>query len=221
MTPVIELQGVSKTYPGPSPVHAVVDVDLAIGPGEFVTIAGPSGSGKSTMLNLIGLLDRPTEGRVILDGVDSTEMREAERTRLRGRSIGFVFQSFELLSHRSALENVMMAGLYGGVPTPRRRDNSVAALAQVGLDHRIHALPGELSGGERQRVAIARALAGQPRLLLCDEPTGNLDSANADKIGMLLTSLHQHGTTVVVITHDARTAELGRRTVRLRDGRVE
>lgn len=217
---VIEFQGVALTYSGPPAVEALRPCELRVRRGEFVTVAGPSGSGKSTFLNVAGLLDSPTAGRYLLDGIDTAALPDRERTALRGRRIGFVFQSFHLLPHRSALENVTLAMLYTEVPRAQRLVRAREALAQVGLGHREGALPGRLSGGERQRVAIARALVGRPSLLLCDEPTGNLDSANADSVLALLDELHRAGMTVLVITHDPQVARRGSRTLTIRDGRL-
>ena len=216
--PVIDFTAVGMTYPGPPPVLALRPTDLRIERGEFVTVIGPSGSGKSTFLHVVGLLDRPTTGRYELDGIDVRSLREADRTALRGRRIGFVFQSFHLLPHRSAADNVSLAQIYNGAPRKARRDESYAALAQVGLAHRADATPAHLSGGERQRVAIARALVNRPSLLLCDEPTGNLDSATAASVLALIEGLHASGLTVVVITHDPAVAARGSRTVAIRDG---
>ncbi|MFC8226882.1 ABC transporter ATP-binding protein [Streptomyces sp. NPDC057287] len=218
--PVIDFRQVGLTYPGPPPVAALSPCDLRIGRGEFVTVVGPSGSGKSTFLNIAGLLDAPTHGSYLLDGIDTGALKDGDRTALRGRRIGFVFQSFHLLPHRSALENVTLAMVYNGY---RRRDRGPAAreaLERVGLGHRVDALPTRLSGGERQRVAIARALVARPSLLLCDEPTGNLDSANAATVLQLLDELHADGMTVLVITHDADVAVRGDRTVAIRDGHL-
>ncbi|GAA4235415.1 ABC transporter ATP-binding protein [Actinomadura meridiana] len=220
MTPAILLRGVGRTYPGPPPVTALHDVNLTVARGEYVVIVGPSGSGKSTLLNLLGLLDRPTDGSYGLDGLDVAELRDAERAAVRGQRIGFVFQSFHLLPHRSALENVLLAQLYGGTPRARRLDAARSALRQVGLEHRTDAPPTTLSGGERQRVAIARALVNRPRLLLCDEPTGNLDTATAATILGLLEDLHTAGQTVLTITHDPAVAGRAGRVVTIRDGRL-
>ncbi|MFE2294529.1 ABC transporter ATP-binding protein [Streptomyces sp. NPDC059452] len=218
--PVIELRGAGLTYPGPPPVPAFLPVDLVITGGEYVTITGPSGSGKSTFLNIAGLIDAPTEGRCLLDGMDTTGLPDSDRAGLRGRRIGFVFQSFHLLPHRSALDNVALAMVYGGVPRRERAARARDALMRVGLGHRIDAMPTRLSGGERQRVAIARALVGRPSLLLCDEPTGNLDTATADSVLALLDDLHKDGMTLVVITHDAAVAARGSRALAIRDGRL-
>ncbi|MFE7560371.1 ABC transporter ATP-binding protein [Kitasatospora sp. NPDC057500] len=221
-TPVIEFRQVGLTYPGPPPVAALKPCDLAVAPGEYVTVIGPSGSGKSTFLNIAGLLDAPTTGHYLLDGIDTGTLPDADRTALRGRRIGFVFQSFHLLPHRSAAENVALAMLYtatrGRRAAAERRELARAALVRVGLGHRLDALPTRLSGGERQRVAIARALVGRPSLLLCDEPTGNLDTVTAESILALLDELHAQGLTVLLITHDPQVAARGRRTVAIRDG---
>ncbi|MFD7863956.1 ABC transporter ATP-binding protein [Streptomyces sp. NPDC057682] len=216
--PVIEFRRVGLTYPGPPPVAAFRPCDLRVDAGEFVTVVGPSGSGKSTFLNIAGLLDAPTHGTYLLDGYDTGALKDADRTALRGRRIGFVFQSFHLLPHRSALENVILAMVYNGTPRAERRPRAREALDRVGLGHRTDSLPTRLSGGERQRVAIARALAAGPSLLLCDEPTGNLDTANAATVLALLTELHAEGMTVLMITHDPAIAERGQRTVTIRDG---
>jgi putative ABC transport system ATP-binding protein len=219
--PVIELRGVGLTYPGPPPVVALRPCDLVVEPGEHLSIVGPSGSGKSSLLNVLGLLDRPTCGTYLLDGIDTGGLGERARTECRGRSIGFVFQAYHLLAHRTAAENVAVALLYNGVRRAERPRIAAEALARVGLADRRHALPSQLSGGERQRVAIARALAVEPSLLLCDEPTGNLDSANAAGVLDLIAALHAEGMTVVVITHDTATARRATRTITLRDGVVE
>ncbi|MEU8503705.1 ABC transporter ATP-binding protein [Streptomyces brevispora] len=215
---VIEFRQVGLTYPGPPPVAAFKPCDLRVEAGEFVTVVGPSGSGKSTFLNIAGLLDAPTEGTYLLDGYDTGALKDADRTALRGRRIGFVFQSFHLLPHRSALENVTLSMVYNGIPRAERGVRARDALTRVGLAHRVDAQPTRLSGGERQRVAIARALAASPSLLLCDEPTGNLDTANAATVLRLLDELHDDGMTVLMITHDPGVAARGGRTVTIRDG---
>lgn len=217
-TPVILMRDVGLTYPGPPPVTALRPCDLRIDRGEFVTIVGPSGSGKSSLLNIAGLLDTPTRGRYFLDGIDTAAADEAQRAALRSERIGFVFQSFHLLPHRSAQENVELAMLYRSTPRRVRSRRAAAVLTRVGLGHRAHALPTQLSGGERQRVAIARALVAEPSLLLCDEPTGNLDTETASAILDLLDRLHEDGMTIAVITHDPQVAARGRRTITIRDG---
>ncbi|MFI7388351.1 ABC transporter ATP-binding protein [Streptomyces sp. NPDC049813] len=218
MTAVIEFRQAGLTYPGPPPVAALQPCDLLVEPGDFVTVVGPSGSGKSTFLNIAGLLDAPTHGTYLLDGHDTGALSDADRTALRGRRIGFVFQAFHLLPHRSALENVALAMVYNGVPRAERAPRARDALLRVGLGHRLDSLPTRLSGGERQRVAIARALAASPSLLLCDEPTGNLDTVNAGAVLGLLDELHADGMTILLITHDPEVAARGARTVAIRDG---
>ena len=218
--PVIRLSAVAYTYPGPPPVRALRPTDLVIRRGEHVAITGPSGSGKSTLLNLLGLLDRPTEGVLEIDGIDVGSASERDRAAVRAHRIGFVFQSFHLLPHRTSAENVMLAQVYADMPRRRRLGAAMAALAEVGLEHRAHALPTALSGGERQRVAIARALVNHPSLLLCDEPTGNLDTATTRELTDLLVSLHEGGTTLVIITHNPAVAGRAERRVTIRDGQL-
>lgn len=221
MTPVVELQGVSRTFQaGDVSVTALKDAELSVGRGEYVAIVGPSGSGKSTLLNLLGLLDRPTEGTYHLEGVDTSQLQEGQRAGLRSRRIGFVFQSFHLLAHRTVLENVLLATVYNGMPRAERVPAAEAALRRVGLGHRMDFRPTTLSGGERQRVAIARALVTRPGLLLADEPTGNLDSATGEAVLELFDELRADGLTLIVVTHDDYVSSHADRVVRLRDGRV-
>jgi len=219
--PVVELAGVTRSFPGPPVVHAVRGVDLVIRRGDYVAIAGPSGSGKSTLLHLMGLLDRPSAGTYQLDGADTQAMSQRERAAWRGRRIGFVFQAFHLLAHRSVAENVELAMVYAGVARRLRAGRARAALERVGLGHRVAFSPATLSGGERQRVAIARALVAGPSLLLADEPTGNLDSATAASILDLFDDLHRGGLTLAVVTHDEAVSRRAQRRVRTVDGRVE
>ncbi|MGP3958217.1 ABC transporter ATP-binding protein [Nonomuraea sp. 3N208] len=216
--PVIELRGISKTHPAQPPVTALDDVSLRVDRGDYLAIAGPSGSGKSTLLNVLGLLDRPSSGSYRLDGAETTALRDAARTRLRGDRIGFVFQSFHLLSHRSVVENVMLAEIYSRRPRTGRRERALVALERVGLGHRTGFPPDRLSGGERQRAAIARALMGEPSLLLCDEPTGNLDSRNTAAVLDLFDELRALGLTLVVITHEREVSERAARRARITDG---
>jgi putative ABC transport system ATP-binding protein len=218
--PVLELQGVSKTYPGSPPVTALLPADLRVDTGDFLAVVGPSGSGKSTLLNILGLLDHPTNGSYRLSGTDVALLSERERAALRGRRVGFVFQAFHLLPHRTALENIELAQLYVTGRGEPRRANAARALRRVGLGRRLDAMPSRLSGGERQRVAIARALINSPDILLCDEPTGNLDSVTARSVMDLLTELNLAGSTIVVITHDPAVAERARRQVTIRDGQL-
>jgi len=199
-------------------VHALRRIDLQISVGDYLAIMGPSGSGKSTMLNLAGLIDRPTSGSLHLDGIDVSHLTETRRTAIRAHRIGIVFQAFYLLPHRTALENVALAQIYRGVPRRERRAAAVRALCLVGLTSRVHALPSTMSGGEQQRVAIARALVNQPSLLLFDEPTGNLDSHMATEVLNVLDRLHAAGFTIVLITHDAAVAQRAQRRLTIQDG---
>jgi len=218
--PVIRLSSVAYTYRGPPPVTALKPTSLVIQRGEHVAITGPSGSGKSTLLNLLGLLDKPTKGSIEIDGIDVGAAPERERAAVRAHRIGFVFQSFHLLPYRTSIENVMLAQVYSDEPRRHRHAAAMAALTQVGLDHRAHALPTALSGGERQRVAIARALVNRPSLLMCDEPTGNLDTATTLELTDLLESLHRAGATLVVITHNPVVAGRAQRQIAIRDGEL-
>jgi macrolide transport system ATP-binding/permease protein len=218
--PVLELREVSRTFGSEPPVNALREVDLVVYPGDWVAIVGPSGSGKSTLLNVLGCLDRPTSGTYLIDGIDVAGLSENERTATRARSIGFVFQAFHLLGHRTALENVMLAEMYAGGERAGRRERALGALERVGMAHRRDFLPTRLSGGEQQRVAIARALLGSPRLLLCDEPTGNLDSVSTESLMLLFDALGRQGLTLVVVTHDEGVAAHAQRVVRMVDGEV-
>lgn len=220
--PVVELREVSRTFAaGDVSVPALRDASMSIDRGEYVAVIGPSGSGKSTMLNLIGLLDRPTSGSYILEGIDTSTLNEGQRAGLRSRRIGFVFQSFHLLAHRSVIENVLLSTIYNGMARPDRVPAAEAALVEVGLAHRMDFLPTKLSGGERQRVAIARALVTRPAILLADEPTGNLDSATGGAVLDLFDEFRAQGLTLVVVTHDTEVSEHADRAIHLRDGRIE
>lgn len=215
---MVELRGAAKTYPGPPAVTVLHPTALTLMPGEQVAIVGPSGSGKSTLLAILGTLDDPTAGSVLVDGLDVTRMRERDRSALRADRIGFVFQQFHLLPALTATENVATGLLYSGVRHAERRRRAMDALAEVGLSRRRDHRPGELSGGEQQRVAIARALVREPGILFADEPTGALDSTTGAGVVELLTGIAQRGTTVVIVTHDEHVAARFGRRVRLRDG---
>ncbi len=220
MTAVLELRGVGKEYAGPPVTRALAGVDLVVRTGEYVGIVGPSGSGKSTLLNLLGALDRPSEGELRIDGHEVAALNDRDLSALRGRRLGFVFQSFNLIDGLDAVENVGLGLVYAHVPAGERRRRALAALAHVGLAHRADHRPSRLSGGERQRVAIARALVGAPALLLADEPTGNLDSGTGTSILDLFDQLHGRGATIVLITHDPGIVARLPRAVQVRDGRV-
>lgn len=218
--PLIKLVDVTRIFPGPPAVQALRNVDLEVARGEYLAIIGPSGSGKSTMLNTLGLLDRPSTGLYEFDGIDVSQLNDDERSKLRGGAIGFVFQSFHLMPTRTVLDNVILSTTYAGFPRDERADRARDALDRVSMGHRLDFFPGTLSGGERQRVAIARAVATSPRLLLADEPTGNLDRVNSEGVMDLFEELSADGLTIVMITHDAAVAEGAHNRVRISDGRL-
>jgi putative ABC transport system ATP-binding protein len=221
MKPIVEAVRLGKNFQTDGTmVEALCDVNLRVDAGEFVAIMGPSGSGKSTLLHLLGAMDIPTHGEVSFDGRAVSRLREGERTRLRCRGIGFVFQTFNLLPILNALENVEIALRFARVSRHERRGRARALLEGVGLEKRLFHLPRHLSGGERQRVAIARALANRPPLLLADEPTGNLDSSTGSAVMAILHRLNEQGQTIVMVTHDAGLADRAGRIVRMKDGRI-
>lgn len=221
-TPVIQLQNVYRTYEmGDQVLNALDGVDLAISRNEYIAIIGASGSGKSTMMNIIGCLDRVTSGDYLLNGTNVGDMSEVELAKARNREIGFVFQSFNLLSRASALKNVMQPLVYRQIPRAERKRIASEALQHVGLGDRLDSRPNQLSGGQRQRVAIARALVGQPAILLADEPTGNLDSKTSQEIMALIDQLHQKGQTIIMVTHEPDIAAHCERVIDLADGKID
>lgn len=218
---MIEVSAINKTFTlGDSKVHALNDINLRIEQGEYLSVMGPSGSGKSTLLNMLGLLDRPDEGRYLLNEVDTLSLNENERARLRREQIGFVFQSYHLIPRLSARENIEMPMMLSGIPASERRDSVAAILKKLGIAKRAHHLPNQLSGGERQRVAIGRSIVMRPTILLADEPTGNLDSRSGAEVTEILESLNSDGITLLVVTHDHAMGDRARRRIRMVDGAI-
>ena len=218
---LIRLEGIKKVfYTDEVETHALSDIHLEIRNGEYIAIAGPSGCGKTTLLSILGLLDSPTDGTYVLDGQPVAKLSAADRARVRNRQIGFIFQAFNLIGDLTVYENVELPLTYRGMPSDERRKRVQAALERVGMSHRMKHFPAQLSGGQQQRVAVARAVAGDPAILLADEPTGNLDSTNGEAVMELLRELHQGGATICMVTHDPRYARHADRSVHLFDGKV-
>ena len=218
---MLTLSHINKTYVvGEEPVHALIDVSLEVQDGEFVAICGPSGSGKTTLMNVMGCLDLPDSGSYLLDGVDVAACSDRELSAIRSEKIGFIFQQFNLLDQMSAIENVELPLIYQKVPQRERTERAKEALELVGLANRMRHRPSQLSGGQQQRVAIARALASRSRVILADEPTGNLDSRSGDDVMQLISDLSGQGSTIVLITHNQRVADMAQRTVYVHDGRL-
>ncbi|MEK6556282.1 MAG: ABC transporter ATP-binding protein [Bdellovibrionota bacterium] len=220
---VLELQNAWKTYHmGEVSLDVLKGVSVQINPGEFVAIVGPSGSGKSTLMNLIGLLDSPTKGKIYVEGSDITTLTESELAQFRGKTIGFIFQQFNLIATLTALENVMLPMVFQGTPQEARIQRATELLTNVGLGERLDHKPGQLSGGQQQRVAIARSLVNNPAIILADEPTGNLDSHSGIQVMEILSSLHKKDhKTIVLVTHDPRLVEFADRVIHVKDGLIE
>jgi putative ABC transport system ATP-binding protein len=218
---LIQLEGVTKVFVTEDvETHALSGIHLNIRRGEYVTIAGPSGCGKSTLLAILGLLDTPSDGSFVLNGRPVQNLKMSERARIRNREIGFIFQAFNLIGDLTVYENVELPLTYRGMSSSERKKRVHEALERVGMSHRVKHYPSQLSGGQQQRVAVARALAGSPSILLADEPTGNLDSANGEAVMDLLRELHRQGATICMVTHDPRYARFAERTIHLFDGRI-
>ncbi|HEX7151806.1 MAG TPA: ABC transporter ATP-binding protein [Thermoanaerobaculia bacterium] len=218
---LIEMRELTRVYQlGPQEIYALRGVNMIIEPGEYVAIMGPSGSGKSTLMNVIGCLDTPTAGQYLLDGMPVEQMNEDELAAVRNKKIGFVFQTFNLLSRTTALQNVELPLIYAKIPRAQRREMAEEALTNVGLKDRMGHQPNELSGGQRQRVAIARALVNKPSLLLADEPTGNLDSQTGREILDLFRELHSRGNSIIMVTHEDDVAQEAKRVIHIRDGKI-
>lgn len=219
---IIELKDVFKIYEmGEEKVSAANDINLKINKGEFVAIVGPSGSGKSTMMNLVGALDLASKGDILLDNINIEQLSESDLAQIRGRKIGFVFQTFNLINTLNAMDNVSLPMLFQGAGKDERDLRAKELLEKVGLGHRLYHLPGEMSGGERQRVAIARAMVNDPEIILADEPTGNLDSKTGEEIIKMFMKLNDEGKTIIIVTHDNELAKKAKRIVRIKDGKID
>jgi len=219
---VLRLDGITKVYgKGETEVRALQGVDLSVMRGERISVIGPSGCGKSTLMHILGLLDVPSGGTLLIDGLDVSNVDENTRAKIRGKKIGFIFQSFHLVSSLNALENVMLPMMFYDVPVSERERRAKAALEQLGMGNRLDHRPNELSGGQRQRVAIARALVNDPAILLADEPTGNLDSKSGEDVMAIFSQLHKEGRTIIVVTHDKNVAAHGQKIIYMKDGKIE
>ena len=221
MTQLIKMEGVTKVFRTEDvETHALSNINLTIDRGDYISIAGPSGCGKSTLLSVLGLLDSPTGGKYFLNGKDVSQIPASERTKIRNREIGFVFQAFNLIGDLTVYENVELPLTYRNMGSAERKEKTEHALERVGMSHRRKHFPAQLSGGQQQRVAVARALAGDPLILMADEPTGNLDSQNSEAVMQLLSDLHQNGATICLVTHDPRYSRFADHTIHLFDGKI-
>jgi putative ABC transport system ATP-binding protein len=219
--PLLQMEGVTKVFVTDEvETHALAGIHMELRRGEYVSISGPSGCGKSTLLAILGLLDTPSDGKFMLNGRPVHDLKMSERARIRNREIGFIFQAFNLIGDLTVYENVELPLTYRGMPSSERKQKVHQALERVGMSHRVKHYPSQLSGGQQQRVAVARALAGEPAILLADEPTGNLDSANGEQVMELLRDLHRSGATICIVTHDPRYARYAARSIHLFDGRI-